>query len=100
MIILPSQSSAPSDEKKEEYKHRKTVWAWAATLLGVIGNIILSYGSSFGWLFSIAGMLVAIYACWNWTKYKGREPAWALWGILYPIGYLALVLLKDKNPAL
>jgi len=98
MTVSPLLSPKQSIEKKEQYRSRKTIWAWAGMLTGVIGNIMLGYGSLFGLLFVFGGVGVAIYACWNWAVYKGRNPAWCLLGILYPIGYLPMALLTDKNP--
>lgn len=42
---------------------------------------------------------LCVYGSYLWAKLKGRHWAWMLFGLLAPIGFLALALLKSKEPA-
>jgi hypothetical protein len=61
----------------------------------LVGNWLLPYPAIFITL--IAGVAMSVYGCYLWTKLKNRHPAFALWGILSPIGLLGISLLSDKS---
>ena len=44
-----------------------------------------------------AGLGLIVWGCYVWARLKGRHWAWMLFGLLAPIGLLALALLHDKN---
>lgn len=74
---------------------QRTTFVWLGWLTAVIGNFILPYPAIFITL--IAGLGMSVYGCYLWTKLKSRHSAFALWGILSPIGLLGVSLLKDKS---
>lgn len=46
----------------------------------------------------LIGSGFVLWGCYLWVKIKGRHWAWMLFGLLAPIGLLALFLLKSKMP--
>ena len=82
-------------DKKDSYRKARNTGVW-------IGIIVLFITRFFGevpfigiplWVIGIA---LVLWGCWNWVKYKGRSGWWTLWGIISPIGFIPLALMKDK----
>ena len=53
-----------------------------------------------GWLFLLSGTILLLIGFAFYAKAKGRHPAWSLLALLSIIGWLILILLRDKNPSL
>ena len=49
------------------------------------------------WALFAVGIILTLYGSYCWAKYKGRHWAYMFWGILAPIGLIALALLKPKE---
>lgn len=83
-----------------------TIESWIKTLLVLVGLFllwllnsgILGYGEPSFWLLYILAMALTLTGCYVWTRLKNRHPAFALWGLLTPIGLLGIALLKNKTP--
>ena len=45
----------------------------------------------------LAGIALSTLGCCLWARHKGRHWAWGLWGILTPIGFLGVALLKNRK---
>ena len=48
----------------------------------------------------VAAIGMEIYGCYCWAKYKGRNKWLCLLGLVAPIGFIPLALLKDKSVAI
>jgi uncharacterized membrane protein YhaH (DUF805 family) len=89
---------------------RSTIWPGIICLFlfilsrfigaGLIFPSVLGGESLFLTIFTIFIGLGTIYCfvagSWGWAKYKGRSGWWALLGLLAPIGFIPLALMKDK----
>lgn len=97
-------------EQKNSYRKKRTIWVWVGLGIAFLSRMLagaswdvaswdtaiaLSYSSYFVWVLG-AGAL--IYGSYCWAKYKGRHGAFALLGLLAPIGFIPLALMKDKYP--
>ena len=81
--------------EKEEYRKQRNVAVWSGLGLLILSRILASI-----WLLSLliwlVGLGVVIWGSWSWAKYKGRSGWWALWGLLAPVGFIPLALMRDK----
>lgn len=80
-------------EKKEIYNEGN-----GGVAIAWVGVIIARIGQYFDyWLLClIIGTVITILGCVLWTKRNNRHWAFSLWGILAPIGFLGISLLKEK----
>jgi hypothetical protein len=70
---------------------------WFGAILSISGNAAIEIGRPDGAIATVIGVIMAITGCYLWTRDKNRAPGFALWGLLAPIGYLAIMSLKDKS---
>ncbi|MBA7563999.1 hypothetical protein ES708_05661 [subsurface metagenome] len=82
-------------KSKDSYRIRRNTGVWI--------GLILLFMIRFLWAVPfvaiplwVIGVALLLWGCWNWTKFKGRSGWWMLWGLLAPIGLIALAVLKDK----
>jgi len=70
--------------------------AWAGAILGLIGG---RFAPNLGILILIVviALVISITGCYFWAKGKGRSGWFSLWGVLAPIGFLGVTLLRDKS---
>lgn len=69
---------------------------WRNVLVTV--GVLTMYVANILWLpLVIPGLVMVLVGCYLWTKLKNRSWAFALFGILAPIGYIPLAMLKDKT---
>ena len=72
------------------------------TAFVVLGTLI-GYGSwwvSQPWLYYgllLLGLGLTVYGCYLWAKLKGRRWTWMFFGLLSPIGLIALAVLKPRQ---
>lgn len=68
-----------------------------------LGAVIMFVGGRLAYIFDywsailIIGLVITIIGCVLWVQRKHRHVAFALWGLLAPIGFLGIALLKDKT---
>jgi hypothetical protein len=70
---------------------------WAGAILIVAGNVAFDTGRTNGEVGTVVGVIMAIIGCDMWVRDKNRAWVFSLWGLVAPIGYLAIMTLKDKN---
>lgn len=65
-----------------------------------VGLIIMGVGSRMSseyWLvIALIGLALTFAGCVLWAKRKNRHWAFGFWGLLAPIGFLGVSLLKDR----
>jgi hypothetical protein len=81
---------------KKKSTHRIAL-LWFGAILTVSGNLAMELGHPDGSVATIIGVVMATSGCYLWTGDKNRASVFALWGLLAPIGYLAIMSLKDKS---
>jgi hypothetical protein len=82
---------------KKKSSHRIAL-LWFGAILSISGNIAIEIGRPDGAIATVIGVIMAMTGCYLWTRNKNRASGFALWGLLTPIGYLAIMTLKDKSP--
>ena len=70
--------------------------AWFGAVLLFAGNRLAYYWDYWLAIFCI-GLVVTVVGCVLWAQRKNRHWAFCFWGLLAPIGFLGISLLKDKN---
>ena len=83
----------------DDQRHINQVWRTVLICFGII-LIVLGFviGGAFNiMVMSILGMVLVLGGCCIWAKDKKRNPLYMLWGLLLPIGFIALVVLKDRS---
>jgi len=70
---------------------------WSGAILAVVGNVAFNTGHTNGEVGTVVGVIMAVIGCYLWTRDKNRAWGFSLWGLLAPIGYLAIMTLKDKS---
>lgn len=78
-------------------KQRKGNGGVGIAWLGVLIGRGAQYTTDIWLLFLIVGVLTSVYGCWLWCLRKNLHGAFCLWGILAPVGFLGISLLKDKS---
>ena len=68
------------------------------TALLVIGTILIYAGNLVYLPMALIGFALAIWGCYIWARLKNQNRAYALLGILAPLGFIGLALLKDRTP--
>jgi uncharacterized membrane protein len=66
-------------------------------ILAVVGNVAFDTGHANGEVGTVVGVIMAIIGCDMWVRDKNQASVFSLWGLLAPIGYLAIMALKDKS---
>ena len=77
-------------------------WVVAGIILQVLGGMIQPITSYpvlrvVGWATSLLGTALLLVGFAFYSKSKGRNPAWCLLALLSIIGWIILMLLKDKT---
>jgi hypothetical protein len=72
---------------------RNQVWLGLAVLFLAVFLRAVPVVGILLWMSAVAFLLAG---SWHWAKYKGRSGWWALLGLLAPIGFIPLALMKDK----
>jgi len=70
---------------------------WSGAILTTAGNVALETGRTNGEVATVVGVIMAVIGCDMWVRDKNRAWVFSLWGLLAPIGYLAIMTLKDKS---
>jgi hypothetical protein len=65
--------------------------------IACLGVIVASFSYTLGPVMAVIGLILAVIGCIFWAKDKGRHWAFGLWGILAPIGFLGVSLLKERD---
>ena len=83
----------------DDQRHINRIWR---TVLICFGIILIALGFIIGDAFNILimlilGLVLIVGGCCLWAKDKKRNPLYALWGLIPPIGFIALAILKDRT---
>jgi hypothetical protein len=70
--------------------------AWIGAIIMFIGNQSLFYFDYWIIIFMI-GLVITILGSVLWARRKNRSAIFGLFGILAPIGFIVIGLLKDKT---
>ena len=70
--------------------------AWLGAIVAFIGNRLI-FVFDYWLVIVLIGFAIVMIGCVLWTQRKHRHIAFALWGLLAPIGFLGIALLKDKS---
>ena len=81
---------------KKKSAHRIAL-LWFGAILSISGNVAIEIGRPNGAIATVIGVIMAMTGCYLWTRDKNRASGFALWGLIAPIGYLAIMSLKDKS---
>lgn len=72
--------------------------AYFGVAIGYVGaRFAWLISSSFGIIVLILGISIVLFACYLWLKGKNRHWLFMLWGLIAPVGFLGISLLKDKS---
>ena len=80
---------------KDTYRRNRNTGVGAGILVLIFARLLSSILLLWVILW-LVGLGFVLWGCWNWTKYKGRNRWWTLCGLLAPIGFIPLALMKDK----
>jgi len=61
-------------------------------------TIVTTFMTTFSYLFLLSGTALLLLGFYFYVKSKYRHSIWCLFALLPIIGWIVLVLLKDKNP--
>ncbi len=79
--------------RKDSYRQARNCLVWSGLIcMGVTRALPLAFSI----IISILGVGLVLSGCWYWAKYKGKSGWWAMWGLLAPIGFIALSNIKDE----
>ena len=90
------------DQEKAKSKEGKPEWAFLSPGIIILfltrfcpfdSILSIAIGGSL-WLVGISCML---YGCYIWATRKKRHWAFMLWGLIAPIGFIGIAVLKDKS---
>jgi len=85
-------------ELKLHYKSMRNGFLVAYLIIFAIGRMASTSGLP--WAIAIPldliQIVIGLIGSYNWMKYKGRNPWLTVLGIFGPLGWLVLMLLKDK----
>ena len=70
--------------------------AWFGVVIVSIGNR-LSFIWDYWLVMSIIGIVLTVAGCALWAQRKNRHWVFCFWGLLAPIGFLGISLLKDRS---
>jgi len=80
---------------KEEDKGNGGVGiAWAGW---VIGSIVTRFTGEYWLIPYTLGLVLAVVGCVLWAQRKNRHWLFGFWGLLAPIGFLGVSLLRDRS---
>ncbi len=79
-----------------DYFRKNFYWAvFLGIILQCAGNFML--GMQFGWLILLIGTALLLIGFAFYVKLKGWYPAWCLLALIPIIGWIALILLKNRT---
>ncbi len=81
----------------EDYRKDRTQYIWGGIGVSIVARIIAVFLPIVGIIISLAALAMIITGCYFWAKSKAQSSWWALFGLIAPIGFIPLALLKDKN---
>jgi hypothetical protein len=81
---------------KKKSTHRIAL-LWFGAILSISGNVAIEIGRPDGAIAMVIGVVMATTGCYLWTRDKNRALGFALWGLLAPVGYLAIMSMRDKS---
>jgi hypothetical protein len=81
---------------KKKSAHRIAL-LWFGAILSICGNVAIEIGRPAGAIATVIGVVLAMTGCYLWTRDKNRASGFALWGLLAPVGYIAIMSLRDKS---
>jgi len=85
-------------ELKSHYKDLRNGFLVTYMVIFFLGRGLSPFGLE--WFIAIPldliQVVIGLIGSYNWMRYKGRNPWLATFGILGPLGWLVLMLLKDK----
>lgn len=85
----------------QEYKTNTNIGVGLGLVLSMVARELLRgedhFGFIAGFIFAIAGTIVFIWGCMSYSQGKGHHPLLGLLGLMYILGLLILVLLRDKH---
>lgn len=80
---------------KEENKGNSGVGiAWAGW---VVGSIVTRFTGEYWLIPYTIGLVLAVVGCVLWAQRKKRHWLFGFWGLLAPIGFLGVSLLRDRS---
>lgn len=71
--------------------------AWLGAII-YWGDNTIFMGTDYYWLIWGIAMAITMVGCVLWALRKNRHWAFAFWGLIAPIGFLGISLLRDKTP--
>jgi len=71
--------------------------AWLGVIIMYVTEYWLAYVFDYWLAILMVGLAITIVGCALWAQRKCRHVAFALWGLLAPIGFLGIAFLKDKS---
>jgi len=87
-----------------DYIRRNFYWCifWGFVLQFVGGCVtVMSHSlpiTGLGWSIYLVGTVLLVIGFGFYVRSKGRSPAWSLLALISIIGWVILVILKDKRP--
>ena len=84
---------------EEEDIHIHRIWRVVLIVFGLTLVVLgFALGDAFNLLIMVAmGMALVLGGCGLWVRDKNRNSAHILWGLLLPVGFFVLMLLRDKS---
>ncbi len=90
--------TAPARMRQEEEMHNtattRTVLVWIGLVLGYVARVL---PGGYSLLLLFVGLSLSVWGCYIWARLKNRSGYWCLFGLLTPIGLIALWKIKDKS---
>ena len=85
----------------EQYRKKTNIGIGIGLAMQIMANVLLDRADQIsiiaGIVFALAGTVVFIWGCISYARGKGYHPALGLLGLMYLLGLLILVLLRDKH---
>ena len=80
----------------EKMEDAKDLVAFSCVLGSIAAWSFWYYTPLLGLIVWIFSLVLILYGCYYWVRWKNRHWAFTLWGLLSPIGLLGISLLKRK----
>ncbi|MBN1176887.1 MAG: hypothetical protein JXA51_04320 [Dehalococcoidales bacterium] len=84
---------------EEEDIHIHKIWRGVLIVFGLTLVVLgVALGDAFNLFIMVAmGMALVLGGCGLWVRDKNRNSAHILWGLLPPVGFIAIMMLKDRS---